>query len=165
MIAKLLTFGRRIWRTTLALAVVAAVLVLSASPALAADAAAAVLQVPDGASRILELIDRFLAIAALAPIVIPLTELRKLVGGLPNLQLPNGRIVRAGRWVSWAVSGALVLLSHWLGWLDSFTTADNLQAWWALEWATLGLIANYVYDRFFAEPEIIDVGGSEPSPA
>jgi len=149
--------ARRLWRPLVALTVLAVALVVTAVPALAADASAVVLQVPDGAARIIELIDRFLAIAALAPIVIPLTELRKLVGGLPDLPLPNGRSIRAGRWVSWTVSGALVAAAHSFGWLDSFTAAENLQAWWAIEWAVLSLVANYVYDRFFAEGEIIDV--------
>lgn len=148
---------RRLWRPLVALTVLAVALVVTAVPALAADASAVVLQVPDGAARIIELIDRFLAIAALAPIVIPLTELRKLVGGLPDLPLPNKRSVRAGRWVSWMVSGALIGLAHSLNWLEPFTTAENLQAWWAVEWGLLALVANYVYDRFFAEGEVIDV--------
>jgi len=109
------------------------------------------------APRIRGLIARFLAIAALAPIVLPLTELRKHVGGLPDLPLPNGRSLRAGWWVIWTVSGALIALAHSLGWLDSFTTADKLQAWWALEWATLGLVVNYVNDRCFAEPAVIEL--------
>lgn len=149
MIHDLLNSLRRLWRPLVVLAVVAVGFTLSASTAHAAP----ILQEPEGSAGLIDLVNRFLAIASLAPFLIPLAALRNLIGGLPALPLPNGKEISAGRWFSWLVGAGLVAFGHTVGWLPDPTSAENLQLWWATEWATLSLLANYIYDKVVAPPE------------
>ena len=53
-------------------------------------------------------------------------------------------------WFSWAVSGAVALFGHSVGWLSPPDFA-NFQAWYAIEIAILAGVANIIYERFWRE--------------
>lgn len=118
---------------------VALVLVgLTASRALAA---------PVGQDLPVELSDllvSLLKLSAWALLIIPVAEVRKVFGGLPDIPLPGGRVIKAGRWFSWVVALPVMAFGHYVGWLAA-PDLDNFQAWFIAEMAIGAIIANIVY--------------------
>lgn len=99
---------------------------------------------------LLNLIDTLLRLSSLALLVIPVTEVRRVLGGLPAIPLPGGNAISAGRWFSWLVAGGVAIFGHSVGWLSAPDFAD-FQAWYAIEVAILAGIANIIYERFWRE--------------
>lgn len=150
-----LTRLRRFARPLLTTAIVAAVLVLSAGSAHAAGLLqGTALDPADQATlaQLLDLLDTLGRLAPLAALVVPLTEVRRLFGGLPDFPLPGGQSISAGRWVSWAVAGALLGLGYALGWVAGPSADVPFALWLGSRWAILGILANVIYDRWFAPP-------------
>lgn len=144
---------RRLARPLLAVAVVAAVAVLTAGSAHAAGLVQGTpLDPADQATiaQLLDLLDTLGRLAPLAALVVPLTEVRRLFGGLPDVPLPGGQSISAGRWVSWLVAGALLGIGYALGWVAGPSPDVPFALWLGSRWAILGILANVIYDRWFA---------------
>jgi hypothetical protein len=105
-------------------------------------------------TELLDTLDTLLKLTALAFLVIPVTEVRRVLGGLPDIPLPgkneDGKknVIAAGRWFSWLAAGGVALFGHSIGWLAPPDFA-NFQAWYALELSILAGMANIIYDRFW----------------
>lgn len=112
--------------------------------------AASVSQADPVPIELMDMIDTLLRLSSLALMIIPVTEVRRIFGGLPSIPLPGGNEIRAGRWVSWIVTGAVLVFGHTVGWLTAPDFA-NFQAWFAIEMAIAGVIANIVYSRWWKE--------------
>jgi len=102
-------------------------------------------EIPAG---LMDLLDTLLRLSALALLVVPVAEVRRLLGGLPDIPLPGGNSIRAGRWFSWLVASGVLAFGHAGGILTAPDWAD-FQTWITLELAILGFVANFVYDRFW----------------
>lgn len=153
---------RRLWRPLAALALVAALAFVFAqtvsahglvqgTPLDPADEA--------GLAKVLDLLNTLARLAPLAALVIPLTEVRRLLGGLPNIPLPGGQSISAGRWVSWLVGGVLLGLGYLLGYIPGPSAEVPFALWLGSRWAMIGILSNVIYDRWFApapEPQPIE---------
>lgn len=124
------------------------VLTLAASPLVAPLSVLAALVLQAVPAELLNAVDTLLRLTALAFLVIPVTEVRRLLGGLPALPLPGGSEIAAGRWFSWLVAGGVMAFGHAVGWLAAPDFA-NAQAWLALEWSILAGVANIIYDKLW----------------
>lgn len=123
------------------------VVALVAALVLAGLSAGATLAAPAGQEVPAELADlmvSLLKLSAWALLIIPVTEVRKLFGGLPDIPLPGGRLIKAGRWFSWLVALPVMAFGHYVGWLAA-PDLDNFQAWFIAEMAIGAIIANIVY--------------------
>lgn len=124
----------------------------------AASLLAALLQAPP---ELLDALETLLRLSALALTVIPVTEVRRVFGGLPAIPLPGGKTIAAGRWFSWLVAFGIDLFGHAAGWLKPLDFSDPRAAI-AFEVAVMAVIANIVYSRWWSG----QVGlPSEPTPA
>lgn len=103
---------------------------------------------PEVPLQLVDLIDTLMRLVAISFLVIPVSEVRRLLGGLPDIPLPGGEVIKAGRWFSWLVGAGLVAFGHFVGWLTPPDFAD-FQAWFALEVAILSGVANIIYSRFW----------------
>lgn len=103
-----------------------------------------------GLAKVLELLNTLARLAPLAALVIPLTEVRRVLGGLPNIPLPGGQEISAGRWVSWLVGGALLGLGYLLGYIPGPSAEVPFALWLGSRWAMIGILSNVIYDRWFA---------------
>lgn len=108
-------------------------------------------------SQLADTIDTLLRLSSLALMVIPVTEVRKLLGGLPDIPLPSStnpdgtikrNVIKAGRWFSTLVSAGVLFFGHAAGILNAPDWADP-QAWLAVELAILAGVANIVYARWW----------------
>lgn len=115
-------------------------------------------QQPPEVVPFLDMIDLFVRMTSLALLVIPVAEVRKLLGGLPDLTLPwknpDGSpkyVIRAGRWFSALVTAVLLGFGHTVGWLGFPESVGSIEAWFALEWAVAQVIANTVYTKWWKE--------------
>lgn len=109
---------------------------------------------------VVDAVDTLLRVVALALLVIPVAEVRKLFGGLPSIPLPGGNEIKAGRWFSWVAAALVLLFGHFVGWLAAPDFA-NFQAWAALELAILAGTANIIYEKLWRG----QIGLDEPPPA
>lgn len=115
------------------------------SAVLAATLWAALMQAPP---ELLDALETLLRLSALALTIIPVTEVRRLFGGLPAIPLPGGKSVAAGRWFSWLCAIGVDLFGHANGWLKPLDFSDPRAAI-ALEVAIMAVIANVVYERWW----------------
>lgn len=127
-----------------------------------AVALAAVL-LQDVPAPLLDAVDTLLRVSALALLVIPVAEVRKLFGGLPAIPLPGGNSISAGRWFSWLAAAAVLAFGHFTGWLAGPDFA-NFQAWAALELAILAGVSNIIYEKLW-RGQIGMPGEGPPAPA
>ena len=112
---------------------------------LAATLLAHLLQAPP---ELLDALETLLRLSALALTVIPVTEVRRIFGGLPAIPLPGGKEIAAGRWFSWLVAFGVDLFGHAAGWLKPLDFTDPRAAI-AFEVAVMAVIANIVYSRWW----------------
>lgn len=98
--------------------------------------------------ELLDALETLLRLSALALTVIPVTEIRRLFGGLPAIPLPGGKTIAAGRWFSWLVAFGADLFGHAAGWLKPLDFSDPRAAV-AFEVAVMAVIANIVYERWW----------------
>ena len=120
---------------------------LVAALMLAGLSAGVTLAAPVGQELPAELADfltSLLKLATWALLIIPVAEVRKLFGGLPDIPLPGERVIKAGRWFSWLVALPVMAFGHYVGWLAA-PDLDNFQAWFIAEMAIGAIIANIVY--------------------
>lgn len=111
----------------------------------AATLAAALLQAPP---ELLDALDTLLRLGSLALLVIPVTEVRRLFGGLPAIPLPGGKEIAAGRWFSWLVAAGIQAFGHLVGWLAPLDFSDPRAAF-AFELAVMGVVANVIYAKWW----------------
>ena len=102
----------------------------------------------DVPAPVVDAVDTLLRVSALALLVIPVAEIRKLFGGLPSIPLPGGNEIKAGRWFSWLAAVVVLAFGHYAGWLNPPDFA-NFQAWAALELAILAGVANIIYEKLW----------------
>lgn len=112
---------------------------------LAATLWAALLQAPP---ELLDALETLLRLSGMALVVIPVTEVRRIFGGLPAIPLPGGKTIAAGRWFSWLVAFGVDLFGHAAGWLKPLDFSDPRAAI-AFEVAVMAVIANIVYSRWW----------------
>lgn len=112
---------------------------------LAATLMAALLQAPP---ELLDALETLLRLSSLALLVIPVTEVRRLFGGLPAIPLPGGKEIAAGRWFSWLCAGAVDAYGHLVGWLHPLDFSDPRAAI-AFEVAVMAVVANVIYARWW----------------
>lgn len=114
---------------------------------LAATLMAALLQAPP---ELLDAVDTLLRLGSLALLVIPVTEVRRLFGGLPAIPLPGGKQITSGRWFSWLCAGAVQAFGHLVGWLEPLDFSDPRAAI-AFELAIMGVVANVIYAKWWKD--------------
>lgn len=112
---------------------------------LAATLLARLLQAPP---ELLDALETLLRLSALALTVIPVTEVRRLFGGLPAIPLPGGKTIAAGRWFSWVVAFGMNLFGHAAGWLKPLDFTDPRAAI-AFEVSVMAVLANIIYARWW----------------
>lgn len=112
---------------------------------LAASLMAALLQAPP---ELLDALDTLLRLSSMALLVIPVTEVRRLFGGLPALPLPGGKEIAAGRWFSWLVAAGVDAFGHLVGWLQPIDLSDPRAAF-AFEVAVMAVLANVIYEKWW----------------
>lgn len=105
-----------------------------------------------------------LKLSAWALLIIPVAEVRKLFGGLPDIPLPGGRVIKAGRWFSWLVALPVMAFGHYVGWLAA-PDLDNFQAWFIAEMAIGAIIANIVYANWWQGQVGLDIEVTPTPPA
>lgn len=125
---------------------------------LAATLWAALMQAPP---ELLDALETLLRLSSLALLVIPVTEVRRIFGGLPAIPLPGGKQIAAGRWVSWLVTLGVDLFGHATGWLKPLDLSDPRAAI-AFEVAVMAVIANIIYERWW-KGQLGLPGDSEPA--
>lgn len=101
--------------------------------------------------QLLGLLDTLLRLTMMAFLVVPVAEVRKLLGGLPDIPLPGGHSIRAGRWFSWLVAGLILAFGYFAGIMKLSDDPATYQAQLALAYGYLGILANVVYDKFWKE--------------
>ena len=112
---------------------------------LAATLWAALMQAPP---ELLDALETLLRLSAMALLVIPVTEVRRLFGGLPAIPLPGGKQIAAGRWFSWLVAAGVDLFGHTTGWLKPLDFSDPRAAI-AFEVAIMAVLANVIYEKWW----------------
>ncbi len=112
---------------------------------LAASLMAALLQAPP---ELLDALETLLRLSSMALLVIPVTEVRRLFGGLPAIPLPGGKAIAAGRWFSWLCAAGVDLFGHATGWLKPLDFSDPRAAI-AFEVAVMAVLANVIYERWW----------------
>lgn len=112
---------------------------------LAATLWAALMQAPP---ELLDALETLLRLSAMALLVIPVTEVRRLFGGLPAIPLPGGKSIAAGRWFSWLVAFGVDVFGHAAGWLKPLDLSDPRAAV-AFEVAVMAVLANIIYSRWW----------------
>lgn len=127
-----------------ALAPVATIIVRPAA-VLASAMLAALLQAPPA---LLDAVDTLLRLSTLALLVIPVTEVRRLFGGLPAIPLPGGKSIAPGRWFSWVVAVGVQAFGHLVGWLAPIDFSDPRAAF-AFEVSVMAVVANVVYEKWW----------------
>lgn len=98
--------------------------------------------------ELLDALETLLRLSGMALVVIPVTEVRRIFGGLPAIPLPGGKEIAAGRWFSWLVAFGVDLFGHAAGWLKPLDFSDPRAAI-AFEVAVMAVIANIVYSRWW----------------
>lgn len=98
--------------------------------------------------ELLDALETLLRLSGMALVVIPVTEVRRIFGGLPAIPLPGGKEIAAGRWFSWLVAFGVDLFGHAAGWLKPLDFTDPRAAI-AFEVAVMAVIANIVYSRWW----------------
>lgn len=126
---------------------------------LAATLLARLLQAPP---ELLDALETLLRLSALALTVIPVTEVRRIFGGLPAIPLPGGKSIAAGRWFSWVVAFGMDLFGHAAGWLKPLDFSDPRAAI-AFEVAVMAVLANIIYSRWWKGQ--VDLPGDLTLPA
>ena len=137
---------------------------LVAALVLAGLTAGATLAAPAGQELPAELSDFLVSLLKLstwALLIIPVAEVRKLFGGLPDIPLPGGRVIKAGRWFSWVVALPVMAFGHYVGWLAA-PDLDNFQAWFIAEMAIGAIIANIVYAGWWQGQVGLDIIVEDP---
>lgn len=126
--------------------------------------ATAVLQEIQIPAELMRFATLFFELWAVAMLVIPVSNIRKLFGGLPNIPLPgldsvgNQNVITAGRWVSWVVTIAILGFAH-LGGVLSAPDFANFYAWFTMEVAIAAGLANIIYTNWWkAHIEISAIG-------
>lgn len=132
--------------------------ILTFMAVLAATLLARLLQAPP---ELLDALETLLRLSVLALTVIPVTEVRRLFGGLPAIPLPGGKTIAAGRWFSWLCAAGVDLFGHATGWLKPLDFSDPRAAI-AFEVAVMAVLANVIYERWWKGQ--IGLPG-DPSPA
>lgn len=131
--------------SNIVLAALPATIMIHPAAVLAAALLAALLQAPPA---LLDALDTLLRLSSLALLVIPVTEVRRLFGGLPAIPLPGGKSIAAGRWFSWLVAAGVQMFGHAVGWLAPIDLSDPRAAF-AFEVAVMAVVANAVYTKWW----------------
>ena len=98
--------------------------------------------------ELLDALETLLRLSSMALLVIPVTEVRRLFGGLPAIPLPGGKQISAGRWFSFVCAAAADGFGHLVGWLKPLDFSDPRAAF-AFEWAVIAVVANIIYARWW----------------
>lgn len=125
-------------------------------------AATMLLRLLQAPPELLDALETLLRLSALALTVIPVTEVRRLFGGLPAIPLPGGKTIAAGRWFSWCVAFGMNLFGHAAGWLKPLDFTDPRAAV-AFEVAVMAVLANIIYSRWWKGQ--VDLPGDPALPA